>query len=73
VNNSDNDDIPDTEDNCPNTSNSQQLDADEDGVGDVCDTAPGCGGWGIDTISLVSVLDNRYLEVYCHAWYKKWC
>ena len=52
MNNSDNDDIPDTEDNCPNTCNSQQLDADEDedgdgdgdGVDDICDTAPGCGG-----------------------------
>jgi len=43
VNNSDNDDIPDTEDNCPNTCINQQLDADEDGVGDVCDMAPGCG------------------------------
>jgi hypothetical protein len=31
-------------DNCPLNCNTQQLDADEDGAGDVCDTEPGCGG-----------------------------
>ncbi|MBN2106024.1 MAG: thrombospondin type 3 repeat-containing protein [Deltaproteobacteria bacterium] len=33
-------------DNCPAVYNVQQLDADSDGTGDVCDTAPGCGGCG---------------------------
>jgi hypothetical protein len=40
------DGIPDTFDNCPDKCNLQQLDADEDGIGDVCDPTPGCGGCG---------------------------
>jgi len=35
---SDNDGIYDNQDNCPHTSNANQLDFDNDGVGDVCDT-----------------------------------
>jgi hypothetical protein len=42
----DNDGIVDTQDNCPNNCNVNQLDADGDGIGDVCDTTPGCGGCG---------------------------
>jgi hypothetical protein len=33
-------------DNCPSNCNSQQLDADDDGLGDVCDPDPGCGTCG---------------------------
>ena len=40
----DGDGVLNYEDNCPLNCNTQQLDADEDGVGDVCDTEPGCGG-----------------------------
>ncbi len=34
---SDNDGIPDTEDNCPDVYNPDQLDTDGDGIGDACD------------------------------------
>lgn len=34
---SDNDGIPDSEDNCPNTHNPDQTDSDGDGLGDACD------------------------------------
>ena len=33
----DEDGVEDTEDNCPGTSNSDQSDADADGLGDACD------------------------------------
>jgi hypothetical protein len=33
----DGDGVPDSEDNCPNDTNPDQLDSDEDGVGAVCD------------------------------------
>jgi hypothetical protein len=36
----------DSEDNCMYNCNTQQADADNDGVGDVCDPTPGCGGCG---------------------------
>ncbi len=42
----DGDGIDDYVDNCPNNYNPQQLDADTDGTGDVCDPSPGCGGCG---------------------------
>lgn len=44
---SDEDGIPDTEDNCPNTYNPDQLDDDNDGVGDVCDTGLDTDGDGV--------------------------
>ncbi len=45
------DSILNTEDNCPDHCNTQQLDADGDQIGDVCDTegdGPGCGGCAQD-------------------------
>ena len=40
---SDGDGIPDADDNCPNTYNSDQADGDGDGVGDACDDSDGDG------------------------------
>jgi hypothetical protein len=42
----DNDGIPSAYDNCDNTCNVDQRDADRDSIGDVCDSTPGCGGCG---------------------------
>ena len=43
---SDGDTIPDSQDNCPSAANSDQADADQDGVGDACD--PDANGDAID-------------------------
>ena len=43
---SDGDTVCDNFDNCPNICNTQQLNADNDLTGDVCDSTPGCGGCG---------------------------
>ena len=37
---SDDDGIPDSQDNCPNVCNNRQLDTDRDGFGDACDNCP---------------------------------
>jgi hypothetical protein len=42
----DGDSIVDNVDNCPDICNSDQLDADGDKIGDVCDSTPGCDGCG---------------------------
>ncbi len=39
-NHSDNDDVPDEEDNCPTVDNADQADGDEDGIGNACDNCP---------------------------------
>ena len=36
----DNDGVPDAEDNCVNDPNPQQVDEDDDGLGNVCDPQP---------------------------------
>ena len=37
----DGDGVPDSEDNCPTVANDNQADADNDGIGDACDSTPG--------------------------------
>jgi hypothetical protein len=37
---SDDDGVPDVDDNCPRSANNNQADADDDGLGDVCDPCP---------------------------------
>jgi len=51
VSDNDNDGVPDADDNCPNTANTNQLDSDGDGIGNACDATPwgassGGGWWG---------------------------
>jgi len=64
----DNDGINDGVDNCPNTSNSNQLDMDSDGIGDLCDSTniiTSSTTLSVSTISLGSVIvqNNSVLAV----------
>ena len=47
-NDSDDDGVPDNDDNCPNVSNADQTDSDHDGIGDACDTNTDTDGDGVD-------------------------
>ncbi|RLF34569.1 MAG: hypothetical protein DRM98_00305 [Thermoplasmata archaeon] len=51
---SDNDGIPDNQDNCPYTYNPDQADSDGDGIGDACDSEPSPPEVGIDIVTYVT-------------------
>jgi peptidoglycan/xylan/chitin deacetylase (PgdA/CDA1 family) len=53
----DNDGVPDAVDNCPNTPNADQADADGDGQGDVCDATPN-GEPDTDNDGVPDAVDN---------------
>ncbi|HOW72592.1 MAG TPA: right-handed parallel beta-helix repeat-containing protein [Phycisphaerae bacterium] len=55
---SDGDGIPDGQDNCPSTSNTDQRDSDQDGKGDVCDPCPDDPYNDIDNDDLCANEDN---------------
>jgi len=62
---SDGDGVADSVDNCPNNSNPDQADNDNDGLGNVCDSTPdgdggGSGGGGVDSDGdgVPSISDN---------------
>jgi hypothetical protein len=60
-------------DNCPDTWNSEQLDADTDGTGDLCDNDPGCGSCGQSacekslTAKVEELLTHYYLNILGRA------
>ena len=54
----DGDDILDHLDNCPATSNANQLDGDSDGIGDVCDSFPNDHNNDIDDDGVSGDIDN---------------
>ncbi|NHN36168.1 DUF11 domain-containing protein [Pseudomaricurvus alcaniphilus] len=56
----DNDAVADEQDNCPNTANPDQLDSDNNGVGDACEIQEICGDLNQD--QAVDVNDHRLIR-----------
>ena len=54
----DDDDVPDSEDNCPETFNPDQADSDLDGVGDACDVCPYDADDDLDDDGVCGDVDN---------------
>ena len=63
------DGIDDSNDNCPNKCNSDQLDADSDSIGDVCDDTPGCGGCGEPACEESCELIDKVEELLTHYYW----
>ncbi len=58
IENSDNDGVADSDDNCPDTTNPGQEDVDNDGIGDACDTCPNDENNDADSDGLCGDVDN---------------
>lgn len=69
VTDSDNDGIKDSQDNCPDTSNTDQADSDSDGIGDACSiSAARCDGWScLDGLKTNFFTTGRYGDNNPHA------
>ena len=59
---SDGDGIADSEDNCPVIANPDQADANEDGVGDACDTVSDTDGDGLSDADEVNIYNTDPLN-----------
>jgi hypothetical protein len=66
----DNDGIPNATDNCPNTFNAEQLDADSDTIGDLCDGTSGClDGGGCGQSACEQTLTVKVEELLTHYYW----
>jgi hypothetical protein len=63
----DGDGVEDVRDNCPNSCNPRQLDANSNGIGDVCDITPGCGGCGQPACDLLGQCDLDHDGIFDFA------